>query len=244
MGATDERTAEGAGALRFQHRPSESRLIERVWRSRSRDTTTMTSVARAQWDVVFWEGPDGRHAGVQGPESTASQAPVPAGAAFLGVRLALGTFLPALPTVGLVDRFVELPLDGRWLHLGGARLPVPRYEDAEAFVALLVRQELLLVADAHDGSVSERTRQRRHRAATGLPQGTVRQIERAHDAALRLQAGEAPASVAQDAGYFDQPHLARSLRRFIGPTASELAAGEEPGRPLSLLYKTETADGR
>lgn len=229
--------------LHFEHRPSDSPLIERVWRSRSVDTTTMTSIARAHWDFVFWEGPDGRHAGVQGPESAASQEPVPAGAEFVGVRLALGAFLAGLPVPSLIDRFVALPVDGRWLHLDGERIATPRYEDAEQFVALLVRKELLAVSDPSDERTTDRTRQRRYRAAVGLPRRTVRQIERAQDAAVRLRAGEPPAAVAQEAGYFDQPHLARSLRRFIGPSATELAAAEEDRRTLSLLYKTDAETG-
>jgi hypothetical protein len=38
-------------------------------------------------------------------------------------------------------------------------------------------------------------------------------------------------------GYFDQPHLARSLTRYIGRTATQLRA-RDPSEPLSLLYKT------
>lgn len=207
-------------------------------------TATMTSVARAHWDFVFWEGPDGHHAGVQGPESRASQAPVPAGAEFVGIRLALGAVLPHLPPPALVDRFAGLPVDGRWFHLGGERILTPSYEDAETFVALLVGRGLLVVADRGDSTVADRTRQRRNLAAVRLPERTVRQIERAQEAAVRLQAGEPPAAVAQEAGYFDQPHLARSLRRFIGPSATELAGEDGTARPLSLLYKTESAGDR
>jgi hypothetical protein len=163
---------------------------------------------------------------------------------FVGVRLALGVLIPQLPPVRLVDRFVALPVDGRWFRLGGERLAIPSYPQAEDFVALLVRKGLLSVADPPDDWVTERTRQRHHLNATGLSQRTVRQIARAQSAAVRLQSGEHPADVAQDAGYFDQPHLARSLRRFIGPSATELADGDSSGRPLSLLYKTEEAADR
>jgi AraC-like DNA-binding protein len=37
------------------------------------------------------------------------------------------------------------------------------------------------------------------------------------------------------AGYFDQPHLARSVRHFIGQTPAGIARGDEQ---LSFLYKT------
>jgi methylphosphotriester-DNA--protein-cysteine methyltransferase len=72
----------------------------------------------------------------------------------------------------------------------------------------------------------------------------VLQIERANDAAIRLRHGQPPAAVAQASGYFDQPHLARSLRRFIGPSATELAIQSQSRNPLSLLYKTESRRNR
>lgn len=230
--------------LEFEHRSSDSPLIERVWRSWSLNTTTMTSVARALCDFVFWEGRYGIHAGVQGPESRASQAPVPADAEFIGVRLALGTLLPTWPASELVDRFVEFPVDGNWFHLAGDRVRRPRFDDAEEFVALLVRKGLLLTTVVQDIALTDRTRQRRYLAAVGLPQRTVLQIERANDAAIRLRHGQPPAAVAQASGYFDQPHLARSLRRFIGPSATELAIQSQSRNPLSLLYKTESRRDR
>jgi len=204
----------------------------------------MTSVARAHWDFVFWEGPDGVQAGVKGPESHASRAPVPAGAEFLGIRLALGVVIPEIPVPGLVDRFADLPTDGTWFHLVGNRMRTPRFADAEAFVELLVRKGLLVSTDVQDTSVTDRTRQRRYLAAVGLPQRTVLQIERASDAAVRLREGHQPADVAHESGYFDQPHLARSLRRFIGPTATELADDSDEADPLSLLYKTSSPGDR
>jgi hypothetical protein len=41
----------------------------------------------------------------------------------------------------------------------------------------------------------------------------------------------------------EQPHLARSLQRFIGRTATELRRPDTAGQPLSLLYKTQAPDG-
>jgi methylphosphotriester-DNA--protein-cysteine methyltransferase len=86
--------------------------------------------------------------------------------------------------------------------------------------------------------VTPRSVQRRVAAATGLTQGTIRQIERARQAAMLLQRGEAAADVVHRVGYHDQPHLARSLSRFIGRKATELQrpTGAEV---LSLLYKTD-----
>jgi hypothetical protein len=85
--------------------------------------------------------------------------------------------------------------------------------------------------------VGTRPAQRRVAAATGLTQGSIRQIERARQAAILLGEGVAPLNVVDRLGYYDQPHLARSLQRFIGRTATELRRPDAAGQPLSLLYK-------
>jgi methylphosphotriester-DNA--protein-cysteine methyltransferase len=85
--------------------------------------------------------------------------------------------------------------------------------------------------------------QRRVAAATGLTQGGIRQVERARQAAILLGEGVAPLDVVNRLGYYDQPHLARSLQRFIGRTATELRARHEAEQPLSLLYKIDDATG-
>ena len=43
------------------------------------------------------------------------------------------------------------------------------------------------------------------------------------------------ADLAADAGYFDQAHMTRTLRKLIGLTPGSIARGE---RQLSFLYKT------
>jgi methylphosphotriester-DNA--protein-cysteine methyltransferase len=91
--------------------------------------------------------------------------------------------------------------------------------------------------------IGTRSVQRRVVTATGLTQGGIRQIERARQAAILLGEGVAPLDVVNALGYYDQPHLARSLQRFIGRTATELRRQDAAGQPLSLLYKIEGGDG-
>jgi AraC-like DNA-binding protein len=79
--------------------------------------------------------------------------------------------------------------------------------------------------------------QRRIVTTTGLARGAIRRIERARQAAVLIREGQPAQQVAHSLGYFDQPHLARSLARFVGRTATQLATGV-PAEPLSLLYKT------
>jgi AraC-like DNA-binding protein len=71
-------------------------------------------------------------------------------------------------------------------------------------------------------ALSTRSVERRVARATGLTRGTIRQIRRADRAIEMLSRGLPAPEVAQRAGYTDQPHLTRSLRRFVGQTPSEI----------------------
>jgi hypothetical protein len=231
--------------LDIESRPSDSPYVERVWRSRSAGVHRMTSVATAHWDLVVWEQRGRVTVTVQGPESRASAAPVPDATAFFGIVFALGTALSHLPVERLVDSSVDIPEAARgscWLS--GSAWHLPDYDNAEAFVRRMVGEGVLVrdpvVAAVLGGTVpdaSERTVQRRFAAATGLTQGAIRQIDRARRAAVLVQEGLSTQEVVHRLGYFDQPHLARSLTRYVGRTVMRLRAGD-PATPLSLLYKT------
>ena len=231
--------------LEIESRPSDSPHIERVWRSSSSEVDQMMSIATAHWDLVFWQHRGQVRVAVQGPESKASPAPVPEDATFFGISFSLGTSLTYLPVNRLVDGSAELPdATRRSFSLNGSSWHLPDYDNAEAFVRQLAREDVLtwdpVVTTALLGApaeVSERTLQRRFVAATGLTRETIRQIDRARQAAVLLQQGLPAHDVVYRLGYFDQPHLARSLTRFIGRTATQLR-DQRMSEPLSLLYKT------
>ncbi|MFD4462793.1 helix-turn-helix domain-containing protein [Nocardia sp. NPDC058480] len=219
--------------LVFETRWSDSPWVESVWTCRSEQVAEMTSVATETWGLVFWEQQGAHCAAVTGPEIRASTAPVPEGADFVGIQFAVGTSLRAVTAPTLVDSGIVLPdVTDRGFWLDGERWETPRADDAEALVERLIGQGVVvrdaLVADTLRGmapAITERTLERRFRAATGLTQGAVRQIERARTAAMLLSAGEAPGDVVDKLGYYDEPHLARALRRFVGQTARQLRTG-------------------
>ncbi|WP_285697868.1 helix-turn-helix domain-containing protein [Actinomadura sp. NBRC 104412] len=228
--------------LRFQTRRSDSPWVDIVWTCTSEQVTRMTSVASARWGLVFWEQDGKAYASVTGPETRTGTAPVPEGATFTGIEFALGTSLRAVPTPALVNSGIELPdTTRRTFRLDGARWETPGPDDAEALVERLVRAGVVVgdplvaaVLRGHRPSVSERTVERRFRAATGLTQGAVRQIERARRAAHALAAGATAADVVAELGYFDQPHLAHALRSYIGRTVGGLRDGEGGAIALAL----------
>lgn len=231
--------------LVIESRPSELPYIERVWRSRSEDVGQMMSVATSHWELVFWEHQGQVEAAVLGPEAKASRAPVPGDAVFFGISFALGTSMPHIPVSRLVGGNAAIPdVTRRSLWLKGSAWHVPDFDNAEAFVRRMVREGVVdldpVVPAVLGGScpdVSDRTLQRRFVAATGLTQGAIRQIVRARQAALLVQEGVPVQEVVHQMGYFDQPHLARSLKRYVGRTATQLSA-PDTAEPLSLLYKT------
>lgn len=229
--------------IEIEHRSSPSPHIARVWRAHSRDVATMTSVANSTWELVVWNEGEQLLSAVRGPETRASTAPVPQDSRSAGILFAHGMHMPHLPVAGLVDgQTPSRPIVDGMLELAGAAWPLPAYPTAEAFVQLLIEAGILVrdpvVAEVLDGgtpTVSPRTVQRRVAATTGLSLGLIRQIARAREAALRLGEGAPIAEVVHGLGFYDQPHLSRSLTRFIGRTATQLARGTQ-AHPLSMLY--------
>jgi hypothetical protein len=232
--------------LRFESRASDSPWVDTVWTCTSEQVTEMTSVAAVCWGLVFWKLDGQSHTCITGPETRTGTAPVPQGATFVGIEFAVGTSLRALPTSALVDGGAILPATThRTFRLDGTRWEKPGPDDAEALVGRLVaagavvRDPLVVaVRRGHRPPASERTVERRFRAATGLTQGAVRQIERARSAATQLAARVPAAEVVARLEYFDAPHLARALRRYVGRTAQQLREGTGGAIALALDQPT------
>ncbi|MCD0442403.1 AraC family transcriptional regulator [Glycomyces sp. A-F 0318] len=236
----------------LEQRPSDSPYVERVYQvapdGGAAVPERMVSVANSNWELIAWSAEGVTGVSVRGPETRPTEVPLGGrmdGA--IGVIFRHGAFLRPLPVPGLVDGSVASPhTTARTFVLEGDEWEIPGYANAEVFVDRLVRAGLLvrdpLVADVLAGDapllVTPRSVQRRVAAATGLTQGTIRQIERARRAAMLLQQGEAAADVVHRVGYHDQPHLARSLNRFVGRKATRLQRPADD-EVLSLLYKTD-----
>jgi AraC-like DNA-binding protein len=229
-----------------EDRPSDSPVVERIWRCHSEGADPFLSIAQSRCELVVTRLHGKITLTVRGPETRATPlGDCPAGGEWLGIRLRPGAFLPHLPATMLVNAAVTLPASSSasfWL--GGAAWQVPDYGNADTFVDWLVRAGLLLrepVVDAalqgqlKDPSMS--TIQRRFLRATGVTQSTARQIERARYATLLLQQGASILDTTHEAGYFDQPHLTRSLKHFIGQTPAQILQKTRPEQ-MPFLYKT------
>jgi AraC-like DNA-binding protein len=230
--------------LVFEHRPSDSPLIERVWHCRSERTGTFLSVAATHCELVVTRYRGRLRVTLRGPETKPSLIGCPAGAEWTGIRLATGSYLPRHPAASLLDRRdVNLPgATSRAFWLDGSAWEHPSFDNAEALVSRLSRAGVLArdaaVAAALAGdsqALSRRSVQRHFLLATGMTHGTYRQIQRARYASVLLRSGTSMADAVHQAGYYDQAHLTRSLVRRIGVTPGRIQRQE---RQLSFLYKT------
>ena len=229
-----------------EDRPSDSPFVERVWRCHSEGSAPFLSIAASRCELVVTRLQGKVTMTVRGPETRATpMGECPGEGEWVGILLKLGTFLPLLPTTTLVDAEVNLPAVSRnsfWLF--GSLWQLPDYDNADTFVDWLVRKDLLArdpVVNAafqdHLKDRDPRTIQRRFLRATGLTQSTVRQIERARHATDLLQQGVSILDTVAQAGYFDQPHLTRSLKYLVGQTPAQILQKSRPEQ-MPFLYKT------
>jgi hypothetical protein len=216
----------------LEERRSDSPFVERVWRTASEREGAFTSISTVHWSIVVATLGGRISVSLHGPETAATRKEHPPEMAWFGIVLAMGTYLPAVPPGSLVDGCIALPGTSQsTFTLCHSQWPIPDFEHADVFVNRLARAGVLVhepTADAfhrdrtHPSSV--RTAQYRFRHATGLSSRTVRLIERARQAAALLRDGASTPDTVFAAGYSDQSHLTRSLKRFIGRTPTEIAA--------------------
>jgi AraC-like DNA-binding protein len=181
---------------------------------------------------------------VRGPEIRATPAYGPPGAEFFGIMFKAGAFLPDIPPKMVMDRAdLNLPPASKqsfWFK--GETWQFPDYENVDTFIDWLVRDELLVydpvvetVLQGNVPNMSLRTVQRRFLQATGLTLNTIFQIQRARYATSLLKQGVSILDTVEQAGYFDQPHLTRSLKQMIGITPAQLISKTRSER-LSLRF--------
>ena len=222
----------------FEERPSDSSFVKTIWRAQSEGAGSFISVAATHWEMVVTKYRGKTNFTVRGPETKATPLHYQwIGAEWLGIRFKLGAFLPHLPPGHLLDRRdVNLPeASSQSFWFQGSAWEFPTFENADTFVDRLVREGLLVrdpvveaVLQGQPQELSVRAVQYRFLQATGLTHRTVQQIERAKHAITLLQQGASIPDTVYQAGYFDQPHLTRALKRFTGQTPAQIARMSKP----------------
>jgi AraC-like DNA-binding protein len=221
----------------FDNRQSDSPAVDWLWQTHSDRAGSFVSTAKNHWEMVVTTYQGQTTLSIRGPETTAAPVNYPAEAEFFGIVFKHGAFMPHLPAVNLLTRQDEVLAaaagKGFWLH--GSTWEIPTFENADTFIERLVKNDLLALEPVVEAvlenrplDLSPRTIQRRFLRATGLTQGTFVQIDRAQQAVALLEKGLTIADAVFQAGYADQPHLTRSLKRFTGRTPAQILRLNQP----------------
>jgi AraC-like DNA-binding protein len=212
-------------------RPSDSPFVESISHGITLSAGSSIRPAEYHWHMVFVKEKGNVHPLMVGPLGSSGLAHWGEGGEILWIKFKLGTFMPHMPVKSLLDSETELPdASSKTFYLKGASWQFPDYENVDTFIDRLVRSELLVrdpivsaaLADELP-DISLRTVRHRFLQSTGLAHNQIRQIQRARRAEALLLQGMSILDTVFEAGYFDQPHLTRSLKQWVGYTPAELA---------------------
>ena len=142
----------------FEERPSDSPFVERVWRAYGERTGVFTSLAASHWEIVVTRYNGTSTLAIRGPETRATQLECSIEAEWFGIIFKLGSFMPHMFVSALVDGSVDLSeATGHAFWLGSAAWHYPDYENADTFVARLVRAGLLVRDPIVDAALQKPT---------------------------------------------------------------------------------------
>ncbi len=217
-------------SIAAESRLSDAPFVESVTHGYTLQADTPIRPAESNWHFVFAKHQGTTRTFLVGPWSMAGQVSYPKDSEILWVRLKLGTYMPRLRTPQFIDSETDLSTDSKhtfWLD--SATWERPNFENVESFAKRLLRAEVLaydpLIARTladEPTDLAPRTVRHRFLQATGLTQKAIRQMKRAQHAAQLLQEGMSILDTVFEAGYYDQSHLTRSLKLFVGYTPAQL----------------------
>ena len=232
-------------------RQSDSPYVETITHGYTVAAGSTVRPAACHWHMVIVKHPGGRQLLVVGPLTAAGTVSWGEGAEIVWIKFKLGTFMPHLPTNGLLNTETALPeaaANSFWLK--GSAWQLPDHENTDTFVERLVREDILCrdpvvntVLNSQPHDIPARTVRHRFLRATGLTQGQIRQFERAQQAVSFLEQGVSILDTVFELGYFDQPHLTRSLKHWIGHTPAQVIRKNQSISPDLPFYTIQRSEG-
>jgi hypothetical protein len=236
--------------IQAEARSSDSDFIESVMHGRTLGSGSSLRPAEAHWHMVFARQDGWQQAFLVGPWSSAGKVSYGGQAEILWIQFKLGVFMPHLPTNRFRDTETVLPpaasQNSFWLH--GSAWQFPEFEDVESFIGRLAQEGTIvkdpLVQEALRGlspygaippgklppgmlpQVASRTLRHRFLQSAGLSHSQITQFQRALQAAELLERGVPILDTVFEAGYYDQPHLTRALKHWVGRTPGEISQSQ------------------
>jgi hypothetical protein len=224
-------------SLIYEERLADSSYVETIIQGRTLSVGSSVRPAESCWHLVFARHHGRVHSMLVGPLTAAGMASWGEDAEVLWIRFKLGVFMHYLPLSDYLNTEINLPGAGSqsfWLN--GSAWQFPDYQNVETFVARLVRDDVLVrdpvvngVLQGHPVEMSSRTLRHRFLRATGLSHNRILQIKRARQAAALLQQGVSILDAVFELGYYDQPHLTRALKQWVGQTPAQIRMASQTG---------------
>lgn len=216
----------------YEDKQIDSQSIDKIWHTITISDGIYTANLDGNWDIIITKGPHFVSVSVNGIGKEAVSVPYVAGIESIGIALKPGVFLRDHKGKDIVDsQHVLVEGDVSFVDIGSFRFSIPNFDSAEAFIIELAASGVLLTDEIvaslksqNTKLASKRTMRRHVSETTGLTPHFLNQIERAKYAANLLQQGTSIAQVALDAGYSDQSHMTKSVKKIMGVTPAQLLA--------------------
>ena len=212
-------------------RASDSALVDAITHGRTLAAGQPTRPAEIAWHLVIVRHQGNVQVIAVGPWSSAGTAFYGADVEVLWIRLKVGVYMSHLTPHALRDAETQLPIaTGHRFYLHSHVWETPTFENADTFINRLQQADILRMDDVvvaamngHPPDLSARTLRYRFLRSTGLSHNHIVQVQRAQQAAELLRNGVSILDTVEMTGFYDQPHLTRSLKRYIGYTPAQLA---------------------
>lgn len=214
----------------YEERSSDSLYVDTIMHGWTVSEGSTIRPATINWHMVFAKHNSHVKPVYVGPLTTAGVASWQEGVEILWIRFKLGTFLLDLPARDFLDMETYLPgAASQSFWLKGSAWEIPNFENTEMFINRLVREDMLVcdpvvnaVLQDQLPEISLRTVRHHFLRATGVSHSHIWQVKRAQRAEALLKQGVSILDTVHELGYFDQPHLTRSLKQLIGYTPAQI----------------------
>lgn len=223
-------------SLYFEERLSDSPFVEKITHGYTTEANRVIRPSEINWHMVITKHHGCIHPIIVGPWASSGIVSWERDAEILWIKFKLGIFMPHLPTKNLVNSEIILPeASSKAFWLNGTSWQFPDFENVDTFINRLIHDEVLMcdpvvnaVIKDQVREISPRTVRHRFLHSTGLTQSHIRQFDRARYAQSLLEQGRSILDTVYEASYYDQPHLTRSLKQFIGYTPAQIIEMHQP----------------
>lgn len=210
----------------YEQKPSRLPFVQIVWRAKVVQEGEYDDPAKTTWGLAFTKRKDGTlRAELLGQSFHYKVLGSNTGDEYWGVEFYSYVTMRGVDKPSLTGKLLSLRVEKNHFFIGEDEYVIPTFDDIERFCEGLAGQGIIshiTRPDKRRVAASLRSLQRSNLKLTGLTIKQQQQIKRATLASNLLKSGMKPAQVATEAGYTDQAHMIRSLKKLLGKTPAQI----------------------